>query len=76
MELSLVVPFICSIFVLNQNQYTMTIIAIFGTTVEFSYANSKEIEYMEIDEFTEQFGVEAFQEYDSVESDEGVLYIC
>ena len=53
----------------------MTIIAIFGTTVEFSYANSKEIEYMEIDEFTEKFGVEAFNEYDSVESEEGTLYI-
>ena len=54
----------------------MTIIAIFGTTVEFSYANSKEICYMEIDEFTEEFGVEAFNEYDSVETEEGILYIC
>ena len=54
----------------------MTIIAIFGTTVEFSYANSKEIEYMEIDDFTEKFGVEAFQEYESVEYEQGTLYVC
>jgi len=54
----------------------MTIIAIFGTTVEFSYPNSKEICYMEVEEFTETFGVEAFQEYDSVECEEGTLYMC
>ena len=52
----------------------MNIIAIFGETVEFSRGKGKEVEYMEMDEFVETFGMEALTDAEGEEMEEGTLY--